>query len=100
MCSRYCAYVEGAREYLLQSWHPSTRPTLDEPLATGHWLGLKIIRCEAGGADDQTGVVEFIARYRDKGRGMRLHETSRFIRDRDQWHYLDGMPGEPTTALT
>ncbi len=90
MRSRYSAYVEGARDYLRQSWHPSTRPNMSEPLQIRTWLGLKIVRAEAGSSDDETGVVEFVARYRDNGRGARLHETSRFIREGGRWYYLGG----------
>lgn len=90
MRSRYCAYVEGALDYLLQSWHPTTRPNVSEPFPARHWLGLRIIRIEAGASDDDTGVVEFIARYRENGRGVRLCETSRFVRDDGRWYYLDG----------
>ena len=34
--------------------------------------------------------VEFIARYRVAGRGQRLHESSRFVREDGVWYYLDG----------
>jgi SEC-C motif-containing protein len=54
------------------------------------WLGLKILRTEAGGADDREGVVEFVARYSINGKAERLHEVSRFLRDEGQWRYVDG----------
>ncbi len=93
MRSRYCAYVEGRLEYLLQSWHPTTRPKIEQPLAGRRWLSLRIIRTERGDSNDDTGVVEFVARYRDSGRGVRLHETSRFVREGGRWFYLDGVSG-------
>jgi SEC-C motif-containing protein len=35
--------------------------------------------------------VEFVARYRVLGRGARLHERSRFVRDaQGRWLYVDG----------
>ena len=34
--------------------------------------------------------MEFVARCRVGGRGHRLHETSRFVREAGQWLYLDG----------
>ncbi len=43
MRSRYSAYKLGLHEYLLKTWHGSTRPQaldLSEPL---NWLGLKVI---------------------------------------------------------
>jgi SEC-C motif-containing protein len=33
--------------------------------------------------------VEFVARVRAEGRGHRLHETSRFVREAGRWFYLD-----------
>ncbi len=93
MRSRYSAYVLGREDYLLRTWHESTRPgTLDlsGDAGTVNWLGLKIVRTEASGPDDARGVVEFVARYKIGGKAHRLHETSRFVREDGQWFYLDG----------
>ena len=93
MRSRYSGYVLAREEYLLRTWHKSTRPgTLDLSSDTGtvNWLGLKIVRTEAGNPGDTRGVVEFVARYKVGGKAHRLHETSRFIREDGQWLYLDG----------
>lgn len=94
MCSRYSAYTLAKADYLLGTWHESTRPgTLDlSDAGTVNWLGLKIVRTEAGGPDDVRGVVEFVARYKVGGKAHRLHETSRFVREDGQWFYLDGTP--------
>jgi len=89
MRSRYTAFAEGDADYLLRSWHSSTRPArldLDET----RWQFLEIVRTERGGLFDDTGVVEFVAHYRTSaGRGV-LHEVSRFTREDGQWRYLDG----------
>ena len=92
MRSRYSAYVLVREEYLLRTWHPSTRPDhLDFSDAKAMiWLGLKIVRAEAGGPHDQQGVVEFVARYKVGGKAHRMVETSRFVRESSQWFYLDG----------
>jgi SEC-C motif-containing protein len=37
-----------------------------------------------------------VARYRIRGRGERLHERSRFIREQGRWFYVDAAPLEPT----
>lgn len=92
MRSRYTAYVRCDETYLRQSWHDSTCPQtlgLDQHPPV-KWLGLKIIRTQAGGADDKTGVVEFIARYKLNGKAQRLHETSHFIRKDGRWLYVKG----------
>ena len=91
MRSRYTAYTLAHRDYLLRTWHPRTRPqtlTLDP---AQRWLGLKIRSTEAGGEEDATGRVEFVARYKTAGRGHRLHEDSRFERVAGQWVYVDGI---------
>ena len=88
MRSRYTAYCERAVAHLLTTWHPATRPeniTIDED---ARWLGLKVHRVDAGGENDTGGIVEFTARWRAQGRGHRLHETSRFVREADHWYYL------------
>lgn len=88
MRSRYSAFVLERRDHLLATWHPSTRPaTLDfEPQA--RWLGLQVRShrvLDAGHAE-----MEFVARYRVAGRAVRLHETSRFVREGGRWFYVDG----------
>jgi len=90
MRSRYCAYVLGRADYLLATWHPSTRPAglhlEEEPRPK--WLGLEVKR-HAVTAPGQA-IVEFVARFRVAGRGQRMHETSRFVRQEGRWYYLDG----------
>ena len=90
MRSRYTAYTLGREDYLLATWHPSTRPApLD--LATeprSKWLGLEVKRYEQ--SDPDHAVVEFVARYKVGGRAHRLHEVSRFVREAERWFYVDG----------
>lgn len=92
MRSRYVAYCRGRTDYLLRTWHPSTRPsTLDLAGESVRWLDLQVRRVEAGGVGDRDGVVEFVARYKIGGRAHRLHETSRFVREDGRWFYLDAV---------
>lgn len=90
MRSRYTAYTLGREDYLLATWHHSTRPaSLD--LATeprSKWLGLEVKRHEQ--QDEKHATVEFVARYKVKGRAHRLHEASRFVREDGRWFYVDG----------
>ena len=53
-------------------------------------MGLSTRGTEAGGPDDSTGRVEFIARFKINGRGHRLHEISRFEKIDGRWFYLEG----------
>lgn len=93
MRSRYTAYVLDRVDYLLATWHPSTRPATLAPAEPGlAWLGLEVRRHQALDADHA--VVEFVARSKLGGRAHRLHETSRFVREpagpTGRWYYLDG----------
>lgn len=89
MRSRYSAYVRGLADYLLATWHPSTRPAALEPDPPGlKWLGLEVKRHAVQDADHAT--VEFVARSKLAGRAHRLHETSRFVREDGRWYYVDG----------
>jgi SEC-C motif-containing protein len=88
MRSRYSAFVLGLHDYLLQTWHPSTRPTSLAPDPPGHrWLGLQVRGHRQ--LDAEHAIVEFVARSKLGGRAHRLHERSRFVREQDRWFYLD-----------
>jgi SEC-C motif domain protein len=94
MRSRYSAYVLRLESYLLASWHPATRPAaLDLANDGTRWLGLEIRNHFGVSADRAT--VEFVARCRIGGRGARMHEVSRFVREGGRWFYLDGQFIEP-----
>ncbi len=88
MRSRYAAYVLDDRDYLIQTWHPNTRPAgIEAPDPALRWLGMTIRRHQCEG---EHGIVEFVARNKIAGRAHRLAETSRFVRLAGQWFYLDG----------
>jgi SEC-C motif-containing protein len=89
MRSRYTAFVLDELDYLLDTWHSSTRPMSLEPNAPGtKWLGLDV-RGHAR-QDDDHATVEFVARSRQNGRAARLHEVSSFVREDGRWFYVDG----------
>lgn len=89
MRSRYAAFVLDLRGYLLDTWHASTRPVaLDTPPAGLKWLGLELRDLRE--IDTGHAEVEFVARSKQAGRAMRLHERSRFVREDGRWFYVDG----------
>jgi SEC-C motif-containing protein len=91
MRSRFTAFVRGANDYLLATWHPDTRPDAEKLGGTGlEWIHLRIDATEAGGEQDEQGIVVFTATFRDKGRVRQLHERSRFAREAGRWLYVDG----------
>ena len=89
MRSRYSAYVLRLADYLLATWHPATRPSeLDLSADDTKWLGLEVKKHTL--QDDSHATVEFVARYRIAGKGHRLHELSRFVREDGRWYYVAG----------
>lgn len=89
MRSRYSAYVLDRLDYLLASWHASTRPGQLAPNEPGlRWLGLQVKKHVP--QDATHALVEFVARSKLGGRAHRLHETSCFVHEHGAWFYLDG----------
>ncbi|GAB3135976.1 hypothetical protein GCM10027289_30690 [Tsukamurella serpentis] len=90
MRSRFAAFRDGDRDWLLASWHPETRPAdlvIDEGVT---WRGLQIVDTVAGTESDEAGVVEFRATFVAGGEHGVLHERSRFVREDGRWLYVDG----------
>lgn len=90
MRSRYTAYALGLSDYLQGTWHADTRPESlcfpDTPVI--RWLSLKVINTQEGGEHDDSGTVEFVARFRIQSRVEELHEISEFTRHEGKWYYL------------
>ena len=87
MKSRYKAFVQKRADYLLSTWHETTRPkelTLDDTIK---WLGLEIVSFDDG---EQEAFVEFIARGKISGRAFKQVEKSRFVKEDGRWFYVDG----------
>ncbi len=88
MRSRYTAYATGAEAHLINTWHPTTRPSDCVLDPDTRWLGLDVKRHLL--IDDVSATVHFVARYREGGRGHRLEEVSQFVREGGQWFYVSG----------
>lgn len=89
MRSRYSAYVRGDRDWLLLTWHPSTRPAQLTLEPQTRWLGLQVLA--APPARDGSATVHFKARWRlGGGRAQRMEEISRFVWEQGCWWYIDG----------
>lgn len=91
MRSRFSAFAMGLRDYLLASWHPSTRPAtldLDEGL---RWYRLDILGRTRGGMLDTTGTVEFVAYYRDGSERGSQRENSTFVKENGRWLYVSSV---------
>jgi SEC-C motif domain protein len=92
MRSRYGAYVLQNSDYLLSTWHKSTRPKqLDFSQETVQWQKLEILHTKKGGIKDDKGKVEFNAFYIQDGQTHLMHEISRFRKFGGKWFYVDGI---------
>lgn len=95
MRSRYSAYVKVETDYIFESTHPKYREGYDhegtkEWAENAEWQGLEIVSTTNGGAEDATGEVEFIARYKEKGQDKVHHELALFKKDNGDWFFTDG----------
>ncbi|HYC00222.1 MAG TPA: YchJ family protein [Candidatus Limnocylindrales bacterium] len=104
MRSRYTAYTRADVDYLMATLHPDNVSEGDEETtrrwaSESQWQGLQIVATEAGGADDEQGIVEFVARYRDRAGEMHAHhERSVFTRLDGKWRFHEGAAPEPATV--
>ena len=79
MRSRYTAHVLLAVDYLWATWSPEQRlrSNKDDIRAWAEscdWLGLQILSTQQGGAEDESGKVEFIALFRQQGQ-LQQHQV-------------------------
>lgn len=92
MRSRYSAFVLDRLDYLLATWHPSTRPASLAPNEPGlRWLGLTVRQHTVLDADHAQ--VSFVARSKLGGRAHRMEEVSHFVREEGRWYYVDSVVG-------
>jgi len=97
MRSRYVAYVMKNIDYIDETQTSSKEEDFDKDEAlrwaeSSDWMGLEIKRTEQGTKKDSTGLVEFVARYRDKQSGSehQHHETAYFVNDNENWRFTVG----------
>lgn len=110
MRSRFCAFSLASQRqelksfmenYLLQTWHSSTRPPEIELDLSMKWQDLQIIGRKEGKKRHKRGWISFKATYEVDGTAGVLEERSEFIRQvaepcdkrrscHDTWFYLSG----------
>lgn len=95
MRSRYTAYVRANLDYIYESSGPAVRKEFDHASTQrwaeqAEWHGLEILRVEAGGDQDECGVVEFVAHYTIGESKCDHHEVATFVRQRGIWKFEDG----------
>ena len=85
MRSRYSGFVLKRADYILATWHRSTRPPFVNMVADETWLSLKV---GDSTMDGDTATVTFTARSLIKGQSQVMHEVSRFVRESGRWFYV------------
>ncbi len=95
MRSRFTAYVRGDLDHIENTHAKEARDTFNRSAAEStansvEWVSLEIFDTSDGGADDETGMVEFAARFRQNGELLVHHERSNFRREDGRWVYVDG----------
>ncbi|MEM7141158.1 MAG: YchJ family metal-binding protein, partial [Actinomycetota bacterium] len=76
MRSRYTAFSRSDAAYLAHSWAPEQRPATIHLDRRREWTGLEIVDVVAGRQLDATGIVEFVASYRDADGPGAMRERS------------------------
>jgi SEC-C motif domain protein len=95
MRSRYSAYVNHDIDYVYDTLHPKkrhgfNRKESEQWASRSEWVSLEVLRTENGGPQDRSGVVEFIARYRQKDKPFQHHEVAEFVKEDERWYFWDG----------
>lgn len=104
MRSRYTAFCLSHADYLCKTLHVSKHKqkdweTLEKKMGDTKWLGLKVLQAGIDPNNQSKGYVEFIAYWipsKDNSPNMQtsnvqqLHEHSAFLKENNQWYYLEG----------
>ena len=91
MRSRYTAYTQENRDYLMVTWDPETAPVdLTFQGNTVKWMGLEILSQTKGLENDTIGQVEFHAQFQSGNQTSSMRENSRFKKVDGKWLYIDG----------
>jgi SEC-C motif-containing protein len=95
MRSRYTAYVLEKIDYIVETHDPKLRSEVDPEAARewseeADWLGLEIVDTKGGGEKDDTGEVEFIARFDARDKVQSHRERSTFKRRNGRWYFHRG----------
>jgi SEC-C motif domain protein len=113
MRSRYTAFTRSHIDYLIATLHPKSHRPDDkrrhrQTINQTQWVRLTVLKTQKGQAQDKTGIVEFVAEFRNTqavgfaaAEVRQLHERSRFVQADGQWFYVDGdvLPPVPPAIL-
>jgi SEC-C motif-containing protein len=94
--ARYSAFAHGEIDFIVQSHHTRTaaevkREEIEEWSKGSEWLGLKILKSEAGAESDESGKIAFHVQYKTRGeeKVKDHYELSEFAKEAGEWKFLD-----------
>jgi SEC-C motif-containing protein len=95
MRSRYSAYTLDNQAYLMKTLAPESREEEEQETeqvsdTNMKWLGLEIRSTSKGCVEDETGIVEFVAKYKVGDKLGIHHERSNFQREDGCWVCIGG----------
>lgn len=104
MRARYTAFVQKRiGDFLLETLAPEKRDSFNRrevelSARNAEGLGFEVRAVTGGGPEDAAASVEYVARFRIRGRTQMHHELATFRREDGRWLYVDGQvnpKGEP-----
>jgi SEC-C motif-containing protein len=103
MRARYAAHVLGEVDFILESIHPDHLEGVDRAntelwAKESKWLGFELLATDRGGPDDDTGTVDFVARYKLRGVAVAHRERANFEKKDGRWFFVDGKDLPAPTA--
>jgi len=104
MRSRFSAFCLQDADYLIATLHPSQRNPNDkqqlvESFKQTRWFKLTIQDTSID-ALEENATVNFIARFEENNALFELHEKSNFIKETQQWYYVNGNTHVKAISLT
>ena len=92
MRARYCAFVKHEIDYLKNTHDPNDLSNFNEDeirswSENATWLGLELLNSQE---DEQSGTIEFIAKYQIDEENFNHHEISEFKKVDGRWYFMDG----------
>lgn len=95
MRSRYTAYAKHKVDYIEKTHSIKERDHLSieetrKWAEESKWLSLEILGIEKGSTEDNTGTVDFVAKYEQSGQLHEHREKSTFEKVDDKWYFKEG----------
>lgn len=104
MRARYSSYATGRIEYIEETHAPESRKDFDRKASQqwaqkSEWKGLSVVAVKGGTAADDSGVVNFVARFSQGGKDYEHREIASFRKEGGAWFFVEGKSPKPETAV-